>query len=196
MNYHYASDTGELLGESPTTRDQDGNTIEVAFSTLDAPPAHAAGYAPVYRLPNKSVPAHGRGGAWEQVLDHRGPYWLADRIKHVITALGVARPTGALLAEPEPLPPTEVEVLAGFESAITAYLNTRAREKGYETILSAALRAGYPGPYYDEGVVAATWMDNVWHYCYTALAEVKAGTRPQPTVDQLILELPILVWPE
>ena len=69
-------------------------------------------------------------------------------------------------------------------------LDAVAQARGYDDIKSAALRAGYPGPFHDEGVEFAVWMDECWAECYRIMAEVKAGTRPMITLSELIEEMP------
>ena len=47
-----------------------------------------------------------------------------------------------------------------------------------------------------EGIAFATWMDNCYMTGQTIMAEVQAGTRPLPTVEEFIAALPEMVWPE
>jgi hypothetical protein len=68
--------------------------------------------------------------------------------------------------------------LHDFKLAHDTYLNAPAKAKNYDSIQTAALRAGYPGPYHDEGVLFATWMDTCNELGYAIMAEVAAGTRP------------------
>lgn len=77
-----------------------------------------------------------------------------------------------------------------FAAAVQAYMNAKAQTRSWDDIRSAALRAGYPGPFHDEGVAWATWMDACWAHCYQAMADVLAGVRTMPTTDQLIAEFP------
>lgn len=72
-------------------------------------------------------------------------------------------------------------------------LNSAAKAKGYDDIKSAALRAGYPGPFHEEGVKYAEWMDGTYATCYAILAAVESGSRPVPTESELLDELPKLV---
>lgn len=88
-------------------------------------------------------------------------------------------------------PPTIAEYLA----AVDQLLDTEARKKNYDSIHTAALRAGYPGPFHEEGVAYATWMDTVYATCYSILKQVTDGITPQPTVQGLIDMLPKLVLP-
>lgn len=88
-------------------------------------------------------------------------------------------------------PPTIAEYLA----AVDQLLDTEAKKKNYDSIHTAALRAGYPGPFHEEGVAYATWMDTVYATCYSILKQVTDGITPQPTVQGLIDMLPKLVLP-
>lgn len=80
-------------------------------------------------------------------------------------------------------------------TGVDAHLNAAARAKRYDSIRAAALRAGYPGPFHDEGMAFATWMDSVYAKCYEVLAEVQAGDIEEPTLEQLIDMLPTLQLP-
>lgn len=86
--------------------------------------------------------------------------------------------------------------LADFQAAHDAHLNAKARERNYDSIHTASLRAAYPGPWHDEGVAYATWMDDCNAAGYAILASVNAGTSPAPvTVEDYVAMLPELVLP-
>jgi hypothetical protein len=79
---------------------------------------------------------------------------------------------------------------------VDAHLNAAAKEKGYDSILSASVRAALPGsPFHAEGVAFGTWMDLVYAKCYEVLAAVQAGQATEPTLEQLIAMLPTLQLP-
>lgn len=94
-----------------------------------------------------------------------------------------------------PPPPTIEQRAAALLQAVEQRLNAAARAKGYDDIRSAALRAGYPGPFHAEGVAFATWMDGCYADCYQLLAQVKAGEIPEPTESELLAMLPVLELP-
>jgi hypothetical protein len=89
----------------------------------------------------------------------------------------------------------KVDAITANIAAIEAEMNRRAVLKYYDNIKSAALRAGYPGPFHDEGVAFATWMDSCYALAYAVLAEVDAGTRPMPTPEESVAMMPPLVLP-
>jgi hypothetical protein len=86
----------------------------------------------------------------------------------------------------------EKRQVAEFTQAVQSHLNQAAQAKGYDDIRSAALRAGYPGPFHDEGVLFAGWMDGCWSNCYALLADVKAGNTVKPSAPELLAQLPVL----
>lgn len=92
---------------------------------------------------------------------------------------------GARFLTPAPPLPTEEQFLV----AVDGLLNEGASRRGYDSIHTAALRAGYPGPFHDEGVAYATWMDTVYSTCYSILAQVKAGSQPPPATTAALLGL-------
>lgn len=84
---------------------------------------------------------------------------------------------------------------ANLKALIQAHLDAAARERDYDNIRSAALRAAYPGPFHDEGLAYATWMDACWAHAMSVMAAVMAGTRTVPTATELVAELPALTLP-
>lgn len=81
---------------------------------------------------------------------------------------------------------------AGFTDAVQRHLDARAKAKGYDNIFTAATYADEPAvaQFQTEGRAFRQWRSNVWAKCYQIMADVQAGLRPQPSVEQLIAELP------
>ena len=80
--------------------------------------------------------------------------------------------------------------------AVQTHLDATAKTHGYDGILSlASYAASNNPPFAIEGLAGADWRDAVWLYCYGVLAAVQAGTRPVPSAEELVAELPALVWP-
>ena len=92
-------------------------------------------------------------------------------------------------------PKTDEEKIAAIQLSVTTHLDQVAKSKGYDNIQSAAIRAGFPGPFNGEGVAFAMWMDACWAKCYQLLSEVKSGHRPEMTSEEVAAELPALVLP-
>lgn len=98
------------------------------------------------------------------------------------------------LDAPPPAPTTE-QIIEGFKSKIQNTLDEAARAKGYDDIISACSYAGYPNVFQAEAIAFGQWRANVWAYGYAELDKVMAGTRPVPTVAEILAELPSLVLP-
>jgi len=97
----------------------------------------------------------------------------------------------------DPPPPTREQVVAGLSAEVQQHLDAKARERNYDGILSLCTYATSLNPKFAaEGQAGVEWRDAVWVKCYAVLAEVEAGLREQPTVEQLIAELPVFVWPD
>jgi hypothetical protein len=93
-------------------------------------------------------------------------------------------------------PPSFDQRKAALLKAVDAHLNAAAKAKGYDSILSASLRAALPtSPFHGEGVAFGTWMDLVYAKCYEVLAQVQANEIAEPDEAQLISMLPALQLP-
>lgn len=84
--------------------------------------------------------------------------------------------------------------------AVQARMDSRAQEKGYDSIASACSYIQSTDLIFRaEAEVCMEWRDRVWRYCYNVLNAVKAGLRSIPTVEELLAELDAelpLIWPE
>lgn len=102
----------------------------------------------------------------------------------------IAGPDGLpMLRQPEP--PTFDQRAAHLLAVVDDRLNAAARAKGYDSIITAALRAALPAsPFHLEGVAFGTWMDQVYSKCYEVLAKVRAGDIQEPNEAELIAMLP------
>ena len=85
----------------------------------------------------------------------------------------------------------KANTLQAMESAIQEYIDSQAKNRGYDGIVSACSYAGYTNEFQTEAVSLGVWRSAVWTKAYQVQADVMAGTIPIPTVDELILMLPI-----
>jgi hypothetical protein len=93
-------------------------------------------------------------------------------------------------------PPTAEQIIAQYTAAVQKHLDDFARTRGYDGILSAATYATSTVPKFKaEGQYAVEARDATWAKCYEVLAAVEAGSRPMPTLGELLAELPVLTWP-
>lgn len=96
----------------------------------------------------------------------------------------------------DPPPPTPEQIIAQYTDGVQQRLDTFARTRNYDGILSAATYATSVMPKFKaEGQYAVEARDATWAKCYEILAAVEAGSRPMPTLDELLAELPVLTWP-
>lgn len=80
-------------------------------------------------------------------------------------------------------------------AALNRHLDSVAGQRRYDDRFTCSLRAGFPGPFQEEGTVFAAWMDACNLVAYTILAECKGGLRPVPTEEELVEALPLIEWP-
>ena len=91
----------------------------------------------------------------------------------------------------DPPPPTAEQIVAQYTAAVQKHLDDFARTRGYDGILSAATYATSTVPKFKaEGQYAVDARDATWAKCYEVLAAVEAGSRPMPTLEELLAELP------
>lgn len=88
-----------------------------------------------------------------------------------------------------------LQLVASFDAAVEAHLRDGAVAAGYTNLERACMYAAAPNPYQAESQSFVSWAGNVWAYCRGELAKVQAGTRPTPTIEEIISELPARVIP-
>ena len=94
-----------------------------------------------------------------------------------------------------PYVPTAEEIQKMLTDGVQAYMDTKAQERGYDNIHTACSYANSTDEVFKaEGTACLAWRDSVWRKCYNILDEVKAGKRAIPTLEEVIAELPVLVW--
>ena len=85
---------------------------------------------------------------------------------------------------------------ADYTNAIQAMLDAAAKVRLYD---SAATMSTYVSSTNEQWAAEAAamiaWRDAVWLYAYEQLDLVQSGLRSQPTVDELLSELPTANWP-
>ena len=81
-------------------------------------------------------------------------------------------------------------------SAVQKHMDEKVKERNYDSILSLCTYATSPtAKFSKEGQAGVSWRDEVWAKGYAILADVESGARAIPTVDELLAELPVFVWP-
>lgn len=91
---------------------------------------------------------------------------------------------------------TPEQLQSQYTKLLDAFIDAKSRERGYDNRVTCSMRAGYAGPYQAECLAFALWMDDCYETGQQAIADVTAGTRPMPTPEAFLAELPPMVWPE
>lgn len=121
---------------------------------------------------------------------------VSDETYRTCVGRHVVADSNGMPAVVEPEPPTFEQRAAALLAEVDKHLNDAAQAKGYDSIVTAALRAALPqSPFHAEGVAFGTWMDAVYAKCYEVLALVTSGVMPEPDWPQLRSLLPPLNLP-
>lgn len=212
--YLYDEQTNEYLYEAEAQIDplasSKGEMIYLMppNATQIAPLESKAGYANVFS-----------DGKWEQIKDERGKTYYDSRTDSAITITKLQEELGYLKIINEEYPTNIGETKKVIETKkvkgdtyITSYrvvsksleeltelfkkktqelLDTKAKEKGYDDILSACSYAGYENDFKAEGEAFGIWRAKVWKYGYALLDAIGKGERTLPkSFEELMKELP------
>lgn len=102
----------------------------------------------------------------------------------------------------EPSKPAELiqsEIQSSMTDAVQRALDAFAQTRGYDGIMSACSYSNSTDAQFKlEADYCIQLRDTTWRMGYAILAEVKVGTRPIPSVEELIDELPVgsAKWPD
>jgi len=100
---------------------------------------------------------------------------------------------GAVVTQEQP--PTLTE--ADFRTAIRNHVDAVAQAKNYDNAWSLGTYASSTIPEWaEQAQTFVAWRDQVWLFALAELAEIQAGTKPVPTIADLVASLPEIEWPE
>ena len=85
------------------------------------------------------------------------------------------------------------DIAEKMEQGIENHINETVKSRGYNSQDSIAKYLVSGNPFYDECTAISLWIGSVWVYSHQVQADVMAGTRTMPTIEELIAELPALV---
>lgn len=87
------------------------------------------------------------------------------------------------------------EIQGKYEFEIQAHLDSTARSRGYDSMISACSYASGTHPKFSvEGQDCLAWRSAVWETAFQIMTDVRAGARPLPTLQEVMAELPPMVW--
>ena len=96
---------------------------------------------------------------------------------------------------PEPIVPTQEELLKEYKEAVKSFLDQKAREKDYDSALSVASYSGSTNLQWKaESDAFVAWRDIVFESLLETLAAVQGGAQA-PSIVDLLAGLPVLSWP-
>ena len=91
--------------------------------------------------------------------------------------------------------PEPVDVQAMAVDAVQHHLDEKAKTRNYDGILSLCTYATSSVPKFRaEGQAGVDWRDQCWAKCYEIMGDVQNGTRSIPTPEQVLSELPNIIW--
>jgi hypothetical protein len=104
---------------------------------------------------------------------------------------------GEAFNPPPPVQKSVDEIKAEIMTATQQRLDTFAKTRLYDGVLSLCTYATSPNPKFKaEGQYGVEARDTTWATLYEIMEEVQAGTRPMPSgYSEIESELPVLQWP-
>lgn len=128
--------------------------------------------------------------AWSSADGAYVEAWPSDRVTRIASETelrDVLKPFGL----PSPLVTAD-----DYGEAIEAHADAVARSRQYR---DADRLASYVNSkntaWAAEATAFVAWRDAVWGYACAQMAAVQAGQRSQPSVAELVDELPVISWP-
>ncbi len=96
------------------------------------------------------------------------------------------------LDAPGAAPPT----IHDFRRAIQAHVDATAQARSYDSGVTCSSYVNSTNEAWAaEAATFVAWRDAVWAHAYAELAKVESGQRGQPSVADIINELPAIGWP-
>jgi len=92
-------------------------------------------------------------------------------------------------------PPMTAEELQGHKEtevseAVQTMLDNSSVTRGYDSVISECSYASSTGTFGAEAQVTVNWRDAVWTYIFQVQVDIKSGDRTEPTLNELLDELP------
>ncbi len=108
---------------------------------------------------------------------------------------------GTLAADPELVAAQQEQVvIKSMVDAVQAHLDSIAQLRGYgdentsPTISIVSYTDDVNPVFAADAATFKAYRSACWTLCYQILADVKNGLRTAPTVEELLAELPVIVW--
>lgn len=91
---------------------------------------------------------------------------------------------------------TAEEIQKRLTDGVQNWMDSKVHERNYDNVHTCVGTYLYSPieKFRLEAEAVRDWVSYVWSTCYEILAQVEAGERDIPTLEEVISELPILVW--
>ena len=100
-----------------------------------------------------------------------------------------------IVALGESAPPSFEDQKKVYENAVQAHLDAMAQTRGYDnTYTCLSYLSSTDEKWKRESNAFNVWRDNVWRKAHEILDAVLCGAIPQPTVEEVIAQLPKIEW--
>lgn len=92
-------------------------------------------------------------------------------------------------------PPSMEEQKMVYENAVQDYLDRTARTRGYsDSYTCLSYHKSTDEVWRTDSEIFNAWRDSVWHKCHEILNAFMCGAIPQPTIEEVIAQLPSIDW--
>lgn len=111
----------------------------------------------------------------------------------VLNGMRIFNPTHAQMLEAGwevYTPPARNLTPKDYENAVQNHIDATARTLGFDNIQTCTKYAGFDNAFKTHAEALLTWNASCWLACRTIMAAVQAGTLTQPTIAELVAELP------
>ena len=99
-------------------------------------------------------------------------------------------------APTQPVQEVKAEIQKRLTDGVQNWMDTKVQERNYDNVHTCVGTYLYSPieKFRLEAEAVRDWVSYVWAKCYEILAQVEAGERDIPTLEEVISELPVLVW--
>ena len=131
------------------------------------------------------------GQTFDKPAPPKAATWCNKNNAHIEKINGVRM----IVENPTPPEPTPAEIIRSYENAVQAYLDQTAQSRDYDnTYTCLSYLNSTNETWKTESNIFNAWRDQVWEKCHEILNKVLNGEITQPTIDELIIQLPKIEW--
>lgn len=107
----------------------------------------------------------------------------------------LSKPTQAQLDALENVEYRRILTKENYSNVIQEHIDSVAQSKEYADGTSLATYIISKNPKWkSEAEIFVDWRDSVWTYVFDTLKKVQSGQMPAPSIEELILQLPVIRW--